>query len=331
MTKHSRQRAHSLLSIYRGEADDFFKLWPPDKKYFFSADGKAFIAYGVSGRVVVCMGDPAGRPESISLLIQEFTQFCKQHRWHIIFIQTTNRYQSELKANGLHSLMLGADAVINLDTFMSETVHNRYFRNIVNRFEKRQFTVEKSSPPHRQRLISELEEVSKSWLTLPHRKEWSFLTGRLDARYLHQVPLYILRDSKGKAQAFVSGLPSYKPGVATIDLMRHGVGSPPNSIDYLFIKLFEMLHEEGYEDFNLGMSPLDGRRSSTDYRAKILLRFYRIGNRFIGFRGLHQFKSKYEPAWELRYVWYEGGVLRLCSYGCAILHFMKMGASPKDI
>lgn len=317
------QKASKLLDIYRGEVDDFFKLWPPDKKYFFSEDGKAFLAYGIKRKAAVCMGDAIGPERSIMQLLPEFKSYCHDHALTMAFIQTTNKYSSAYKSIGLRNILIGADAVIDLGHFTGSTVHNKYFRNIVNRFEKQSCTVSKYVPPHDNRLISELKQVSDSWAKLPHRKEWSFLTGRFDAEYLQLVTLHVLRDKNGKAQAFANELPSFKPGVATIDLMRHRKDAPTNSIDYLFIRLLQVKNQEGYTSFNLGISPLDGKPFTANLSARLLIYTYRISNRFIGFKGLHQFKSKYEPIWEPRYVWYQGSPLRLLQLGVAVSKLLK--------
>ena len=140
--------------------------------------------------------------------------------------------------------------------------------------------------------------------------------------YLQQVAIYVLRDADGVAQAFANDLPSYKPGVATIDLMRHRADAPANSIDMLFTQLFLRCQQQGYSSFNLGLSPLDGQPFITGFAARSLMFIYRISDSFIGFRGLHQFKSKYEPQWEPRYVWFQGGTLSLQPIGVAVVKLL---------
>lgn len=318
-----RKRAAKLLSIYHGSADDFFKLWPADKQFFFSSDRKAFLAYRRYKNVAVCLGDPVGHSSSIQLVLSEFKYYCNKQHLLVTCIQTDSRYQSEYTDIGLSSIFIGSDAIIAVDSFLKTTVHNKYFRNIVNRFTKQHFTTSVSMPPHNQKILGDIQLISDSWLQLPNRKNWSFLTGSMQKDYLQQVSLYILRDSTGKAQAFVNQIPSYKPGVATIDLMRHAVTAPPNCMDYLFISLMRQLQQEGYSEFNLGMSPLDGTLPHNDCKAWILRRGYLLANKFIGFHGLHQFKAKYEPTWEPRYVWYQGGILQLPTYARAIYNLMR--------
>jgi phosphatidylglycerol lysyltransferase len=318
-----RYRASKLLTSYGGESDDFFKLWPSDKQYFFSADNQAFIAYKISHKVAVCMGGPVGRDQSMAPLMRSFSRFCQDHGWLILFIQTNKQHQAAYAGVGLKRLLIGADAVINLEKFTKETVNNKYFRNITNRFSKRGFRVERYMPPHQQNLMRQLRDISNSWLEIPHRKEWAFLTGRFSSDYLQQVPLFVLYDANDRAQAFVNQLPSFKPGVATIDLMRRRINAPANSMDYLFIEVQEQLLKEGYSSFNLGMSPLDSHPLPKDYMARLLIQFYKVSNRFIGFKGLHQFKAKFQPDWEPRYVWYQGNWLDFPRLGLAVYHLMS--------
>ncbi len=317
------ERARQLLDNYGGEADDFFKLWPTDKTFFFASDNKSFVAYAVKLKVAVCLGDPVGNRASIKKLLLEFSNFCNQNHLLMCFIQATNKYQEEYQTAKLSSLLIGADAVIDLELFSLETVHDKYFRNLVNRSNKLGFSLSNYSPPHAKELIAELHAVSTSWGTLPHRKEWSFLTGRFDRDYLDQVDLHVVRDKNGQAQAFANGLPDYKPGVITVDLMRHRADAPPNSIDFLFIKLLSVKKTEGYKHFNLGISPLDANNFMKSPAEKLLNKAYKLSNSFIGFTGLHHFKAKYKPNWEPRYIFYQKGPGRLLRMGLAVLLLLQ--------
>ncbi len=321
--KQSYQKAKKLLEIYRGEVDDFFKIWPPDKEFFFSQDGKSFLAYGLYKNTAICMGDPVGNKNSITSLLSEFNEYCKNNKIKPAFIQNTNKYFEEFKGTNYNEVAIGADGVIGLDNFVSKTVHNKYFRNIVNRFKKNHFKVTTHIAPHDSKTIKEVSDISKSWLKIPGKKEWSFLTGKYSEEYLQQVTIHIIRDNLGTAQAFTNEIKSFKPGVCTIDLMRHKSDSPANTMDYLFIELIKTKQSEGYYELNIGMSPLDGQPFAKNFSSKLLQNAYRLTNGFIGFGGLHQFKSKYEPKWEPRYVWYQGKPYRLIIIANAIAKLMS--------
>ena len=243
--------------------------------------------------------------------------------WKIIFIQTTNKYDKLYKTINLKPLVIGSDAVIDIDNFLAKTVRNKYFRNIVNRFNKNGYYVQVSKPPHSSKLISELRSISDDWVKLPHHKEWKFLTGRFSKDYLSDLTLYILRDKDHQAIAFANGLPPYRKSSATIDLIRRRRDSPANAIDFLFIEIMRLTQKlNGTKYFNIGISPIDGQPFATSLVEKGVLVFYKSSYRFVGFKGLHQFKAKFDPIWEPRYVYYSGNVASLSLKGLAIFKLM---------
>ncbi len=322
-TNHTVAHAKSLLKKYGGEVDDHFKLWPPDKLYYFSKDNKAFLAYGVKYGVAVCLFDPIGPYSSIDKLLAEFKEYCAEHNLTIVIMQTTNKYAKLYRKYGLRSILIGSDAMIDIEKFLSETIRNKYFRNINNRFTDGGYKVVTHMPPHDKKLIKELQAISDDWLKLPHHKEWQFLTGRFTEDYLKDLPLYVLRDKKGKGTAFASGLPTYRDKTASIDLIRRRRNSLPNSIDYLLIGIMRSLKEHnGHKYFNIGLSPIDARYFADSASEHFLILLYRSSQSWVGFRGLHQFKSKYKPEWEPRYVFYQGRLPTLVHIGISIYKLM---------
>jgi phosphatidylglycerol lysyltransferase len=318
-----RARARILLEQYGGETDDFFKLWPTDKSYFFSNDGKAFVAYGVARGAAVCFASPAGAPESIGPLLKQFKIFCMENGWLAVFAQTTSRFEKEFKDEDFHSLLIGADAVIDIDRFLTTTCRNKYFRNIINRFEKMGFSVTRYLPPHSPELIKEIHSVSKSWMGRAGRKQWRFFTGHFSRRYFQQTPLFVVRNTKGCVLAFTNELPCYKKGEATVDLMRHRQKVPTNLMDFLFIELMRTLQKEGYSKFNLGLSPLAAKSFAASPSDKLLAAIYNSNQKIIAFKGLHRYKTKYEPNWEPRYLYYHGSAARLPQIGLAVVKLIR--------
>lgn len=318
-----RAKARALLERYGGEIDDFFKLWPTDKSYFFSSDGKAFVAYGVARGVAVCFASPAGAPESIGPLLIQFKTFCMENGWLAVFAQATGRFASEFKKEDFHDLLIGADAVIDLDKFLVKTCRNKYFRNIVNRFEKLGFTAARYLPPHPPELIKEIHSVSKSWMSRVGRKQWRFFTGYFSKTYFQQTPLFVVRDTKGRAMAFANELPCYKKGESTVDLMRHRQKVPTNLMDFLFIELMRTLRKEGFSKFNLGLSALAAKPLASSSSDKLIAALYGSSQKIIAFKGLHRYKTKFEPNWEPRYLYYQGSAARLPQIGLAVVKLIR--------
>ena len=75
-------------------------------------------------------------------------------------------------------------------------------------------------------------------------------------------------------------------------------------MDFLFASLFIWAQEQGFEGFNLGLSPLSGvGEKPRDPALERLLHFvYNYANQFYNFKGLHSYKEKFKPTWEPRYL-----------------------------
>jgi phosphatidylglycerol lysyltransferase len=98
----------------------------------------------------------------------------------------------------------------------------------------------------------------------------------------------------------------------SVDLMRYVPASaPPSVMDYLFLELMLWGRDQGYRWFSLGMSPFSG----FDVRALAPLWnragafLFRQGEHFYNFQGVRQYKTKFDPVWEPRYLASPGGLV----------------------
>ena len=116
----------------------------------------------------------------------------------------------------------------------------------------------------------------------------------------------VVRSPHGQIVAFANIVSEYQLNEATIDLMRHRPEAPAGVMDFLFVKLFEWSRDQGFASFNLGLSPLSGLGEDPEHGVteKLLALVYEHGNALYGFRGLHEYKEKFHPVWEPRYLVY---------------------------
>ena len=89
-----------------------------------------------------------------------------------------------------------------------------------------------------------------------------------------------------------------------MDLMRFTDDAPRNVMDYLFAQLMLWGSAEGYRWFNLGMAPLSGleQRQLAPLWTRAGAWLFQHGEHFYNFRGLRQYKEKYDPEWTPRYL-----------------------------
>jgi phosphatidylglycerol lysyltransferase len=308
----NRALAQTLLDRYPSVSEDFFKLWPHDKVYFFNRQHTAGLAYAVRRGVALVVGDPFGEPTALDDLLTDFDEFCRTNDWAIAFVHTEPPHSELYKRHGLSLQKIGEEAVLDLAHFESNVKSEKYFRQIRNKFEKQGYTAEMLKPPHNAAVLRRLHSISNDWLTRPGRDERRFMLGFYSDAYMQASSVMVLRDAAGTIQAFINQIPSYDTDEANFDLLRHTNEALGNSNDYLLMCFIEHLRAEGLvSKLNLGLCPLAGLDVHDDERSVVdsALRFvYANGDRFYSFSGLHRFKAKYQPEWSSRYVAYRGGL-----------------------
>jgi phosphatidylglycerol lysyltransferase len=329
----NREYARHLLADYSNDSEDFFKLWPADKTYFFDRTRTAGLAYHVAQGVAMVMGAPFGDKSRHSQLIHQFDDHCQVNDWLPAFLHLTDDERAVLAKLGFAGQKIGEEAIIDLQAFNEQTVRNKYFRNIQNRFTKQGFTVEILSPPHNDAIVKRLTQITEDWRKQPGRAERSFMMGYFAADYLQQCDLAVVRDGAETIQAFMNLLPIYHGLTeANYDMLRHTDDSPSNINDYLLINVFNKLPEHGFTHFNLGLCPLAGLEDETERNRGIIDRamsvFYNTGDRFYSFTGLYKFKAKYEPQWRDRYAAYPPG---LSNFARAFTALSKLSQPPKNL
>ncbi|MEO8863174.1 MAG: phosphatidylglycerol lysyltransferase domain-containing protein [Candidatus Saccharimonadales bacterium] len=308
---YSRTEMRRLLREYPSTGEDYFKTWPHDKLYYFNLYHTAGLAYHVHRGIALTVGDPAGDINKVPELLKGFSELCRVNDWLPAIIHSSPEYNGLYEKGGYSLQKIGEEAVIDISNFQSTTRHNKYFRQITNRFTKQNYTTELLSPPHSKAVIARLREVSDDWLSLPGRAERGFMMGYFSEEYMQRCSVLVLKDDAGTIQAFINQITSDKGSEANFDLLRHTKKAPTNSNDYLLLKFIDHIAAEDWTHLTLGLCPLAGLDNSDMERTLIdnTLRFvYANGDRFYSFSGLHRFKSKYNPSWSSRYIAYKGGI-----------------------
>lgn len=102
--------------------------------------------------------------------------------------------------------------------------------------------------------------------------------------------------------------------------MRHRPDTPNGVMDFMLIELMLAYFGEGYERFDLGLAPLSGLGETTDStpEERVLKMLSQRLERLFSYKGLREYKAKYDPAWEDRYLVYSGGPQNLLSIGVAL-------------
>src|SRR4029077_2630922 len=74
--------------------------------------------------------------------------------------------------------------------------------------------------------------------------------------YLDDTRVVHLRGPDGRILAFANLHPTFRPGVARIDLLRHAPDAPNGTMEFLLLRVLERLHAEGHAALDFGLAPL---------------------------------------------------------------------------
>jgi phosphatidylglycerol lysyltransferase len=307
----ARERMREILETTPSNSEDFFKLWPHDKEYIFDDYKSAGMAFRVVQGVAYANGSPVGLKPALERVLQDFEDECQTNDWLSALVHVTDDLRTLYEKHGFTLQKLGEEAIVDVEQFATEVRHEKYFRNITNRFQKQEYSFEMLSPPHNDALLNRLSDVSNDWLERPGRAERGFIMGYYSNDYLQQCDIAVARDAAGTIQAFLNRVPSYDPEEANYDMLRHTSTAAGNINDFILMGLMDVLHQEGVKRFNLGLCPLAGLKEDDEESSLInstLSFIYANADRFYSFSGLHRFKSKYRPVWKSRYIGYKGGL-----------------------
>lgn len=309
------ERARTLVARSTDTAANLALLG--DKALIFSERGDGFLMYGVEGRSWVALGDPIGPPAARTELAWRFREEADRHGAWPVFYEVSPAALPLYVDLGLTLHKLGEEARVPLASFSLEGGGRKGLRRVLKDVERDGCTFEIVPAAEVSPLLPALRQVSDRWLADRETREKGFSLGRFEESYMAAFPVALVRApagdgaSPGEIVAFANVWTGAEHEELSVDLMRYTPAAPRGVMEYLFIELMLWGKEQGYRWFNLGMAPLSGlehRRLATNW-SRVGSLLYRHGEHFYNFQGLRQYKEKFDPVWEPRYLASPGGLL----------------------
>lgn len=299
------RRVRELLNRYSASSEDYFKLWPRDKDFYWLKNKSGFVAYKQVGPVIFALADPIASKRSA--LIGEFISWARSRRYKTCFLPVYENKKSIYQKNELELLQIGSSAVVEIEAFLAVTAKDKWWRWQRNRAEKSGYRYGLSAPPHSPETLNQLKTISDAWLSIGGHAERGFALGYFDNNYLNECRIHYLMDAAGKIIAFTNEAPQFNPGqTVTVDLLRY-MPEFNNTMPYLIYSAISSLAEikNPPRYFDLGFVPFAKASDPVLAIAKAL-----AGDRF-SFEGLEQFKNKFDPHWQPNYLAYDGDLADL--------------------
>ncbi len=280
-----------------------------DKSFLVNEERNCFIMYGVEGRSWIAMGDPVGPKEEWASALWSFRELCDVHNGWPVFYQIESENLGIYIDLGMTFLKLGEEGRVLLKDFSLDGSSRRGLRHAYNKTAKEDCTFSVVPPDQIPPILDELKSISDAWLQEKGTKEKGFSLGSFKPEYMKKLPVAIVRRQE-QIIAFANIWLGAEHEEISIDLMRHIPSAPNGIMDYLFSELMLWGKQEGYNWFNLGMAPMSGLEDRT--LAPLWHRLgtfvFRHGEHFYNFQGLRQYKEKFDPVWQPKYLACRGGL-----------------------
>jgi phosphatidylglycerol lysyltransferase len=280
-----------------------------DKKFLWTDDSKGFIMYGVRKQSWISMGDPVGPPETFMPLIWKFKELADSHAGRVVFYEVRREHLHMYIDIGLSLMKMGESARVKCSEFSLNGGSKKSLRYTLRKIEEDGWSFEIIPPEQVRTIIGDLRQISDSWLEHKSTREKGFSLGSFQETYVCQQHIAIVKKDSTIA-AFANMWVSGVMEEASVDMMRYKPDAPKGIMDYMFTKLILWSQEHNYTWFDLGMAPFSGldNHPLAPMWSKLGAFLYSNGENFYNFQGLRQFKEKFDPVWEPRYLASPGGL-----------------------
>jgi phosphatidylglycerol lysyltransferase len=274
-----------------------------DKSLLWSRSGSGVLTYDVAGRYWIAMGDPAGSSEEQEELVWRFREEADHVGSKIAFYQVGVACLPLYLDLGLSLIKLGEEARVALTDFSLEGRRRAGLRQQHRKIEREGCSFRMLDATGVAAHMDELQAVSAAWLENKKAREKRFSLGYFDRDYLLRTPVAVA-ERNGVIVAFANIWTLDNHEEISIDLMRYSDDAPSGVIEYLTVCLMLWGKQRGDKWFNLGMAPLSGLETHplAPVWHKVGNTVFRFGNEFYNFKGLHQYKEKFDPVWTSRYL-----------------------------
>jgi phosphatidylglycerol lysyltransferase len=323
----TRDKVDKIVHRYGTNSISYFAL-SHEKSYFFSTSDQSVISYVLQGSTAVVAGDPIGPEDELVSTIEQFVAFCHEQDWSIVFWQIRDKAAKLYCEAGFHLLKIGEDAIIDAQSFTLKGGAMANVRSSAKRAEKdglRVLFYRGQVTDSAQ--LQQMDQISQHWMAAKGGSEMGFSMGHFDTQGDPQQIYALAVDEQNKVHAFVSFVPIYARKGWGLDLMRRAEQCAPGSMELLLARAIEYMKHLNYQTISLGLAPLSNANDEDETFLGTSIDFLsdRFGNPSRN-QSLFNFKKKFQPAWESRYLVYSDA-LNLPKIGWALYNAHQTDAS----
>jgi len=310
---------HALETHHRRLTRDLVGAWGVDtlapfvlrgdKSYFFDEDESAFVAYKVVGGVAIVSGDPIGPPDRFAALIGSFLEFGHSRGWRVAILGASEEALHLYRAQGLHALYHGDEAVVDVSRFSLEGRPIRKVRQSVHRLQRAGYVAETHSPSTLSGAEREqLEELARAWRGTQPERGFVMALDTLFRLDDDRALFVVGRAPDGTIAGFLHFAICRRGKALSLSSMPRLPTTPNGFNEWLVCVAIEWARDHGFERVSLNFAPFAAllapeaelsRLQRLERRALLQLKgHFQLDNLLL-------FNRKFFPTWQRRFVVYE--------------------------
>ncbi len=279
-----------------------------DKHHLLVATDRGLIAYATKGTVALACGDPIVPEELFEESVRDYVSHCRRNGWTPCIYEAAEARLPLYRGMDFHTLKIAEEALLDLGEFSLAGTKKSNLRAMVNKVAKTGMVVRRydcRNQPNPE-IDEQLEKISEEWLEEKHLGEMGFTLGRFSLEVLNGIPVFVAAINE-KVEAFCSWLPYRGGQAAVLDLMRKRKEAPAGTMDMLLAQSLFDLKAAGLIEASLGNAPLANTGEPHGKLERGVALLYEKMNFLYGYKNLFQFKKKFVPRWEGRFLVYPKG------------------------
>jgi phosphatidylglycerol lysyltransferase len=316
-------RVKDLVLAHGVSGVSWFAHEDPEADYYFSANGRAVIAYRFVSDVALVIGDPIGPPEERASLLESFASWCAGGDWTFGIYQATPEMLPLYRSLGWRPVHIGEEPILDpahftLDGGVMGDVRRSARKATEAGLEVRHFRP--GDAPLPRDWTDALRAISSQWLAHRQGPEFGFCMGRFDAARLGDVWTAVAWNrTLERVEGFVTWTPVPARRGWALDLMRRRDDAMPGTMEKLIVESVHDAQRAGDAQLSLSLSalahvtePPAGAPAVAERAPKTRPAFAdperareflvtRLA-RFYDFHGVFQWKKKFDPRFEDRYL-----------------------------
>ncbi len=280
------------------EAGQYNVLGPDPWRIIWNDDRSGFISFLEAKKCLVTWRSPVACDEQHRVLLERLASYASQTKRELFILEANEASRAAGLELGMTSIWTGSESYLDLATWSLEGTKRANIRWSKNRAIKDGLDWREAFPATNvmdKRGIHHVEEWWKAERT--ERRTDSFL--RTDFEELMSLRRYFVCEKLGEIIAFVTCTPVNADGWYLQDIVRTPDASR-GALEGAMAYALDIFQKEGFAFVSNG--PLPFWEPSVDWSDPHQFGFFgnhvlRFFNRQYRFKGISQFRSKFEPDW----------------------------------